>query len=324
LYAEPDVTKLYYIGPMFRHENPQAGRYRQFHQFGVEAFGSAAPELDAEVIAMGVQFFESLGLQGVRVEINSVGTPEVRETYRVRLQAFLAPVRSDLCQDCQTRLEKNPLRVLDCKVDQKYFDGVPSILDSLDEACSTHFEAVKRDLSALGITYEVNPKLVRGLDYYTHTAFEFKSEGIGSIDTIGGGGRYNGLVETIGGQEKPGVGFGMGIERVLLVLAKQLGEAALVAPAIDLYVMALGEAAERALPKLLHDLRKQGVAVERDFMGRKMKALFKSAERVGANYVAIIGDDELAQGVASVKHLATGEQQAVAFDQLASYLKGDK
>lgn len=324
LYAEPDVTKLYYIGPMFRHENPQAGRYRQFHQFGVEAFGSTAPELDAEVIAMGVQFFESLGLQGVRVEINSVGTPGVRETYRVRLQAFLAPVRSDLCQDCQTRLEKNPLRVLDCKVDQKYFDGVPSILDSLDEACSTHFEAVKRDLSALGITYEVNPKLVRGLDYYTHTAFEFKSEGIGSIDTIGGGGRYNGLVETIGGQEKPGVGFGMGIERVLLVLAKQLGEAALVAPAIDLYVMALGEAAERALPKLLHDLRKQGVAVERDFMGRKMKALFKSAERVGANYVAIIGDDELAQGVASVKHLATGEQQAVAFDQLASYLKGDK
>jgi histidyl-tRNA synthetase len=322
LYAEPDVTKLYYIGPMFRHENPQAGRYRQFHQFGVEAFGSSSPALDAEIIAMGVQFFQTLGLQGVRVEINSVGTPEVREAYRARLQAFLAPVRGQLCADCQTRLEKNPLRVLDCKVDQGYFDGVPSILDSLDEACATHFDAVKRDLTALGIRYEVNPKLVRGLDYYTHTAFEFKSEGIGSIDTIGGGGRYNGLVETIGGPAQPGVGFGMGIERVLMVLAKQQGDAALVQPTLDVYVMALGEQAEQALPSLLHDLRVQGVSAERDFMGRKMKALFKSAERAGAKFVAIIGDDELAQGVASVKQLATGEQQSVALTELAAYVKG--
>jgi histidyl-tRNA synthetase len=323
LYAEPDVTKLYYIGPMFRHENPQAGRYRQFHQFGVEAFGSASPELDAEVIAMGVQFFESLGLEGVQVEINSVGTPQVRETYRARLQTFLAPVRSQLCSDCQTRLDKNPLRVLDCKVDQKYFDGVPSILDSLDEECANHFEAVQRDLKAMGVSYTINPKLVRGLDYYTHTAFEFKSEGIGSIDTIGGGGRYNGLVEVIGGPAQPGVGFGMGIERVLMVLAKQKGEAAIVAPSIDLFVMTLGEQAERAVPKLLQDLRKAGVSCERDFMGRKMKALFKSAERAGARYVAIIGDDELAQGIVSLKQLATGNQQSVAFDQIANVVKGE-
>lgn len=325
LYAEPDVTKLYYIGPMFRHENPQAGRYRQFHQFGVEAFGSASPALDAEVIALGVHFFETLGLSGVRVEINSVGTPEVRDVYRAKLQQFLAPVRGELCADCQTRLEKNPLRVLDCKVDQKHFDGVPSILDSLDEECASHFAAVKRDLDALGIRYEVNPKLVRGLDYYTHTAFEFKSEGIGSIDTIGGGGRYNGLVETLGGPAQPGVGFGVGIERVLMVLAKQRGEDAAVVPAsIDLFMMALGEQAEQALPKLLADLRKQGVAVERDFMGRKMKALFKSAERAGATYVAIIGDDELANGTVNIKELASGEQQAVAFSAIAAYVKGEK
>jgi len=318
LYGEPDVSKLYYMGPMFRYERAQAGRYRQFHQFGVEALGSTDPSLDAEVIALGYTFYTEVGLSGVRVELNSVGTPEIRAAFREELLAFLRPKRELLCQDCQARMERNPLRVLDCKKDQHHFEGAPSILDSLDEACTAHFEQVKGHLDAMNIPYVVNPRMVRGLDYYTHTAFEYKAEGIGAIDTIGGGGRYNGLVADVGGPDQPGVGLGLGLERTLLLLEKQ--GATPPEPQIDIYLVALGEAAEREVTRLLHELRLRGLAGERDYLGRKMKAQMKSADRLRARYTAILGDDELAKGEIALKHMASGEQQTVRLTELADRL----
>lgn len=316
LYGNPDVTKLYYIGPMFRYEQPQAGRFRQFHQFGIEAFGSADPSLDAEVIALGYQFYESIGLSGFTLEINSVGIPATRAAFREKLLAFLEPKRQVLCKDCRSRMERNPLRVLDCKVDQEHFEGAPSLLDHLDEESAEHFERVKAHLDALGIPYIINPKLVRGLDYYTHTAFEFKAAGIGSIDTIGGGGRYNGLVAEIGGPDQPGIGFGIGLERVLLILEKQ---GSLPQPEVRpvVYFVSLGEAAEAKTVALLNEARARGIAAEKDYGGRKMKAQLKAADRLGARYAAILGDDELERGEIVLKSLATGEQETVA---LSSFL----
>jgi histidyl-tRNA synthetase len=320
LYGDPDITKVYYIGPMFRYEQPQAGRYRQFHQFGVEAFGSDDPSLDAEVIALGSQFYAEIGLKAVTLEINSVGTPAVRAAFRGKLLAFLEPKRETLCKDCRSRMDRNPLRVLDCKVDQAHFEGAPSLLDNLDEDSASHFKQVKAHLDAMGIAYTINPRLVRGLDYYTHTAFEFKAAGIGSIDTIGGGGRYNGLVSDVGGPSLPGVGFGLGIERVLLVLEKQ-GVELPTAVSPDVYFVALGEAAEQRIVSLLNEVRARGIVAEKDYGGRKMKAQLKSADRLSARYAAILGDDELAKGEIMLKSLATGEQETVALSALLERLQ---
>ncbi|BFH67466.1 MAG: histidine--tRNA ligase [Paenibacillus dendritiformis] len=320
LYGEPDVTKLYYIGPMFRYERPQAGRYRQFHQFGVEAFGAADPSLDAEIIALGYEFMKEVGLTGVRVEINSVGNAPSRAAYRERLLQFLEPMKESLCKDCQSRMERNPLRVLDCKVDQDKFGSAPSILDSLDEECAAHFAKVKQYLSAMGVDYEVNHRLVRGLDYYTHTAFEYKAQGIGAIDTVGGGGRYNGLVADIGGPDQPGIGFGIGLERIALLLEKQGVDCNEASP-LDIYLIGLGEPAEAAVTKLLNDLRREGLAAEKDYQGRKMKAQMKSADRMQARYAGILGDDELSRGEIALKELATGEQRFVPLSELAQLLK---
>ncbi|QHT62029.1 histidine--tRNA ligase [Paenibacillus lycopersici] len=321
LYGEPDLTKLYYIGPMFRYERQQAGRYRQFHQFGVEALGAVDPALDAEVIALGYAFYAEVGLKDVRVEINSVGTPAVRAAFRERLLAFLEPKREILCKDCQSRMDRNPLRVLDCKVDQHHFEGAPSILDSLDEACSTHFEALKRHLTGMRIPFSVNPRLVRGLDYYTHTAFEYKAEGIGAIDTIGGGGRYNGLVADIGGPDQPGVGLGLGLERTVMILESQNAQLDNLHQ-VDVYMVGLGEAADDEITRLLHGLRMRGIAAERDYQGRKMKAQMKSADRLQARFTAILGDDELQRGEIALKNMATGEQRFVALDGLADAILG--
>lgn len=325
LYAEPDVTKLYYFGPMFRYEQPQAGRYRQFHQFGVEAFGSVDPGLDAEVIAFGYELYKQLGVRGVRVVINSVGNADVRAAYRDKLQGFLSPMLDTLCKDCQSRFDRNPMRILDCKVDRDKFAGAPSILESLDEECTTHFQAVQDHLQALEIPYEIDSSLVRGLDYYTHTAFEYKCEGIGAIDTIGGGGRYNGLVGQIGGPDQPGIGFGIGLERVLLVLEKQEVELPAVPP-LDVYLVTMGERADRASVKLLHELRLAGYHAEKDYLGRKIKGQMKSADRFHARYAAILGDDELDRGEITLKRLETGDQEVIAIhgllDKLQTYDKG--
>jgi len=316
LYGEPDTCKLYYIGPMFRYERPQAGRQRQFHQFGIEAFGAVDPSIDAEVVAFGYQFCREIGLQGVTVEINSIGNPAVRAAYRDTLLQFLNPLRDKLCKDCQSRIDRNPLRVLDCKVDQQYFADAPSILDSLDEECAKHFEKVKKHLTAMGVEYTINHRLVRGLDYYTHTAFEYKAQGIGAIDTIGGGGRYNGLVAGIGGPDQPGVGFGIGLERIALILEKQ-GIAIPQPKPIDVYLIALGEQAEDEVTKQLHILRTQGIIAEKDYQGRKMKAQMKSADRMQARFTAILGDDELSRGEIALKSMATGEQKMVPLANLA-------
>lgn len=319
LHADQEVTKLFYIGPMFRYERAQAGRQRQFHQFGVEAFGSADPALDAEVIALGYDFYRELGIRDVTVEINSVGTPEVRAAYRDKLLAFLEPMKDDLCRDCQSRMARNPLRVLDCKKDQARFVDAPSMLDSLDAACEEHFDQAKRYLSDMGIPFSINHRLVRGLDYYTHTAFEYKAAGIGAIDTIGGGGRYNGLVADIGGPDQPGIGLGIGLERTLLVLEAQ-GVVVPESDPLDVYVVAMGEAAKQQLPQLLMQLRRADIAGEMDYLGRRMKGQMKAADRYRAKYTAILGDDELAGGTIMVKDMATGEQDPVPLETFVQHL----
>lgn len=319
LYGEPDVSKLYYIGPMFRYERPQAGRQRQFHQFGVEAFGATDPAIDAEVVALGYQFCRELGLKDVKVEINSVGNPASRAAYREKLLEFLTPMRDSLCKDCQSRIDRNPLRVLDCKVDQDKFKGAPSILDSLDEECTTHFAKVQELLTAMEVEYVINPRLVRGLDYYTHTAFEYKAQGIGAIDTIGGGGRYNGLVAEVGGPDQPGIGMALGLERIALILEKQeIGISG--AKPLDVYLIALGEAADKEVTTQLFKLRQAGFSAERDYLGRKMKAQMKSADRMQARYTAILGEDELQRGEIALKSMESGEQQTVKLDELIQAL----
>ena len=321
LYAEPEVCKLFYTGPMFRFERPQAGRSRQFHQFGVEVFGSNDPALDAEVIALGLMIYQELGLRGVRVEINSVGNAAVRAAYRQKLLDFLEPMKDRLCNDCRSRMQRNPLRVLDCKVDQDKFDGAPEILDALDEECSTHFEAVKEHLTRMGIPFVVNPRLVRGLDYYTHTAFEYKAEGIGAIDTIGGGGRYNGLVSQFDPNvNQPGIGFGLGMERIALVMEAQ-GCPIPRHDRLDVFVIGMGEEAERETTGLVYRLRAAGIAAERDYLGRKMKAQLKAADRLEARFVAILGDEELAAGEITVKTMATGEQIRVPLTDFIEWIR---
>jgi histidyl-tRNA synthetase len=310
LYAEPDVQKLFYTGPMFRYERAMAGRNRQFHQFGVEAFGSLDPALDAEVIALGYQIYQALGLKDVRVELNSVGTPACRANYREALQAFFAPKLSAMCADCNARFHRNPMRLLDCKVDTEACNGAPSIIDYLDEPAKRHFDAVQQDLHAMEIPFTVNPSLVRGLDYYTHTAFEYMADGIGTITTIGGGGRFNGLVGEIGGPDQPGVGFGLGMERALLIAHAQ-GVVPPSEPPLDVFVAPMGATAERVSVGWVQRLRQAGLRVERDYQGRKLKALFKAAERQNARWIAILGDDEVANEQVTLKQLASGEQKTV-------------
>ncbi|MDB5054594.1 MAG: histidyl-tRNA synthetase [Bacilli bacterium] len=320
LYGETEISKLYYIGPMFRYERPMAGRYRQLHQFGIEAFGAVDPSIDAEVIALGYSFYAEVGIKNVRVEINSVGNPACREVYKEQLVKFFNPIKDQLCADCQSRLGRNPMRILDCKTDQHLFAGAPTILEYLDEECSTHFAALKGYLTEMNIPFTVNPSLVRGLDYYTHTAFEYKAEGIGAIDTIGGGGRYNGLVGEIGGNDQPGVGLGLGLERTLLILQAQ-GVEIPVAEPLDIYLVALGEEAEKTAVKLLFQLRQSGLLAEKDYVGRKMKAQLKSADRLHARYVAILGEDELNKGEIIVKTMENGQQMTVSLECFVTKMK---
>ena len=325
VFADPQPTKWYYIGPMFRYENPQAGRRRQFHQFGVEVFGSADPALDAEVIALGMHFYQALELEDVRVEINSVGDQETRERYRKRLIDYFEPVKDSLSKEARERLYKNPLRILDSK-DPKTKEiamEAPSILDDLSEPARQHFEQVKSYLDVLKIPYVINDRLVRGLDYYTHTAFEFMVDVPGAqAGTIGGGGRYNGLVEEFGGPEMPGFGFGIGLERVLLALEEQKVEIP-VEDGIDCYLITIGEKAKTAGAKWLKALREAGIAADQDYLGRKMKAQFKAADRSNARFAVILGEDEMEQGRINVKHLDSGEQETIELEQLIPYIKAN-
>ncbi len=319
-------TKLYYIGPMFRYERPQQGRTRQFTQFGIEAIGSDNPAIDAEVLAFAMECYQAFGLKSLKLVINSLGDKESRQNHREALVNHFKPHKEELCNDCQTRLEKNPLRLLDCKVDQDHpaMDTAPSILDYLNDYSRNYFEEVKKHLDAMNIPYTVDQNLVRGLDYYTHTAFEIMSEaeGFGSITTLSGGGRYNGLIQDLGGPETSGIGFALSIERLLMALeAEKLtidqdSE-------IDCYVIALGDEVTFKVTEIVHQLRQEGIRVDRDYLGKKMKGQFKAAERARAKYVVILGENELKENQANVKELATGEEKTVPIDQIGDYIGGN-
>lgn len=325
LYGQPQQpTKLYYIQPMFRYERPQKGRMRQFVQFGIEAFGSVDPAIDAEVIAMAVDFCRGLGLKTIKPVINSLGDEESRTQHREALIAHFKPQIDEFCSDCQRRLEQNPLRILDCKKDHEHelMKTAPSILDYLNEESAAFFDKVKQYLDEMNIEYVVDPTLVRGLDYYTHTAFEMMSDssGLGAIKTIGGGGRYNGLVEEIGGPETPGIGFGIGLDRVLLAMEAE-GITLPVDKSLDCYLVTIGDQSRGKAPSLLHMLRSAGLSADKDYLEKKVKAQFKSADRLNAKFVAVLGDEELENGVINVKDLASGEQKEVALDEFVRYVK---
>lgn len=317
LYGQMQPLKLYYIGPMFRYERPQAGRFRQFHQFGVEVFGSNDPALDAEVIVLGVNYLKELGLENLDIYINSIGCPDCRKEYFKDLQEYFNQYRQELCEDCQSRIDRNPMRVLDCKVDnsKEIISNAPSILDYLCADCQEHFARVKDYLSVLGLDYTIDARMVRGLDYYTNTVFEIKYSGLGAQDTILAGGRYNGLAEEIGGKSIPGIGFAAGMERLLLTLEKEkvdLPESS----ELDIYLVTIGEEARKEAIKLLYQLRNKGYRVETDYLERGMKSQLKAADRLMVKYAIILGDDELAQGKAIIKNMQTGEQEEIALEKI--------
>jgi histidyl-tRNA synthetase len=325
LYGDPNQPmKLYYIGPMFRYERPQAGRFRQFVQFGVEVLGSNDPAIDAEVISMAMEFYKNLGLKKLKLVINSLGDIESRKAHREALIQHFSPRISEFCEDCQNRLQKNPMRILDCKKDRDHelMKTAPSILDYLNEESKEYFGKVKQYLQDLQVDFEVDPTLVRGLDYYNHTAFEIMSdaEGFGAITTLCGGGRYNGLVEEIGGPETPGIGFALSIERLLAALDAENIELP-VESSLDCYVVALGDKAKDYSVRIVNELRKAGFSAEKDYLFRKIKAQFKAADRLQAKFVVVVGEDELGRGAVNVKNMKTGEQEEIPLKQLTQYLK---
>lgn len=325
LYGEPNQPiKLYYFAQMFRYERPQQGRMRQLNQFGVEVLGSADPAVDAEVIDLAMTTYKQLGLTSLKLVINSLGDTESRKSHRAALISHFTPYKEELCKDCQARLEQNPMRVLDCKVDRDHpsMSTAPSILDYLNDDSKQYFEEVKRYLDLMGINYEVDPKLVRGLDYYNHTAFEIMSEaeGFGAITTLAGGGRYNGLVEELGGPTTPGIGFGMGIERLLMALDAE-NITIPIEDELDCFLISVGDETKKEAVRLVHELRQNGIQVDQDYQGRKIKAQFKAADRYKAKYVLILGEDELQKQVINVKEMETGEQLEISIEKLVTTLK---
>ncbi|HEL1617599.1 TPA: histidine--tRNA ligase [Streptococcus suis] len=310
-------AKFYYMGPMFRYERPQAGRLRQFHQIGVECFGSNNPATDVETIAMAYHFFEELGIKDICLHLNSLGNPESRAAYRQALIDYLTPLKDQLSKDSQRRLEENPLRVLDSKEkeDKIAVENAPSILDYLDAESTAHFEAVKSMLDSLGIAYTIDTNMVRGLDYYNHTIFEFMTEVGGNDLTICAGGRYDGLVSYFGGPETAGFGFGMGIERLILVLEKQGIELPLDTQ-LDVYIAVLGQEANGGALELVQAIRKQGFRAERDYLDRKLKAQFKSADVFGAKAIITLGGSEIESGQVVVKNNQTRSQVETSLEAL--------
>ena len=310
-------VKVYYIGSMFRYERPQAGRLREFHQLGVECFGSKNPATDVETIAMAYQLFNTLGIKDVTLHLNSLGNTDSRLAYRQALIDYLTPMRESLSKDSQRRLEENPLRVLDSKEkeDKVAVENAPSILDYLDEESQTHFDEVRAMLDSLNIPYVIDTNMVRGLDYYNHTMFEFITTIDKSELTICAGGRYDSLVEYFGGPETAGFGFGLGLERLLLVLDKQ-GIKLPVEESLDVYIAVLGSGANGKALELVQSIRYQGFKAERDYLGRKIKAQFKSADTFKAKTVITLGESEVESGVVKVKNNATREEVTVSFEEL--------
>jgi histidyl-tRNA synthetase len=316
LDQRPGVQKLYYMGPMFRRERPQKGRYRQFFQIGAEAIGSESPFIDAEVIEMVVELFRAIRLEGFQLLLNSVGCPKCRPAFIGRLREELAKVAPSMCADCRRRAETNPLRVLDCKVpeDQPIIDALPSILDHLCPECRAHFDAVRQYLTGRGIAFEIRPRLVRGLDYYMRTTFEMVHGALGAQNSVLGGGRYDGLAEALGSKvHSPGIGFSIGEDR--LVMSLEESRATEFIPELDVFMAPMGEPALRECALAARDLRRCGITVEIAAEGRLKRAM-ELANKLGARYVAIVGEDEIASGKYTLKNMATGEQESVAREEL--------
>ncbi len=325
MFADALPKKLYYLITCYRNEKPQAGRFREFRQFGVEVFGATAPSLDAEIISMAWTVLSELGLKNLQVNINSIGCPKCRKEYNDKLREYLRPHFNELCETCKTRFEKNPLRILDCKSDicKKIGENAPVLIDNICDECAQHFEALKKELDAYGIKYIINKSIVRGLDYYTKTVFEITSDSLGAQSTVCGGGRYDGLVEELGGNPTPGIGFAMGLERLIMCMEKEgvyMGEQ----DVADIFVVTLGNLATDYSTSLIKKLRDNGIYAERDYMGRGLKAQMKYANKIGAKYTVVLGDDEIGSGKANVKNMETGEQTEIELACLHEFFKGDK
>lgn len=325
LYADGNVQKLFYIGPIFRYERPQKGRTRQFSQFGVEALGSKSPLMDAEVIAFAFTSLRALGLKGVKVKLNSIGDEESRSNYRVALIEYFSKYKDELCGDCLNRLEKNPLRILDCKVDNNkdFFLNAPKISDFLNESSKEHFAKVLEALKEMGIPYEINPNLVRGLDYYCHTVFELEADlnGMGAQNVVGGGGRYDKLISDLEGPNTSCVGMAFGVDRLLIAM-EALGLLNEHKEYIHVYFIALGEKARLVTQRLLYTLRLGGIMCEADYLEKGLKGQFKQADRHNARFTAILGDNELENHVINIKNNDTEEQETININDIYSYVLG--
>lgn len=318
LYALPMPMKMFYDIACFRYENKQKGRLREFHQFGVEVFGAENATVDAEVISLAITFLNSVGLNDLSVNINSIGCPKCRKAYSDALKEYLKPKHDELCDTCKGRFERNPLRIIDCKseVCGEIVKGAPTLLDYICDDCREHFEQFKACLDSMGIKYSIDSGIVRGLDYYTKTVFEIISGGF----TVCGGGRYDGLVEELGGKSTPAVGFGLGIERLLLRL-EETGVAIPEPETVKLYIAPLGENAVAQAQKLAYQLRLSGVNVDTDHLGRGLRASMKYADKLGAQYTLVLGDDEIKNGQANIKNMSSGEQTLLDLDKIADFLK---
>ncbi|MGN1138736.1 MAG: histidine--tRNA ligase [Ruminococcus sp.] len=308
--------KAYYLTSCYRYEKPQAGRLREFHQFGIEEYGTSSPLADAEVISLADSIFKRLQIKDLHLEINSIGCPTCRAEYHKALKEYFEEYKGELCETCLTRLDKNPMRILDCKspVCSKIAENAPKIVDYLCEECQSHFKQVQKFLDTAKINYKINPTIVRGLDYYTKTVFEFVSDAIGSQGTVCGGGRYDGLIEELGGQHLPSLGYAMGIERLLMVMENQGIEI----PTPDtcaLYIAGLGDNAQVKAFELVQSVREFGLYAETDVVGRGLRPQMKYADKIGAQFSMVIGDNEIEQGVAKVKNMTTGEQTEIAIDE---------
>ena len=323
LYADTQPTKLFYITPCFRYERPQAGRQRQFHQFGIEALGSDKPSLDAEVIALAVQFFNEVGLKDLAVSINSVGCPTCRAEYNARLKEYLDKKSDVLCETCLERKDKNPMRVIDCKnpTCKENLNDIPFMVDHICDDCKDHFEKLQTYLKEMDINFVVDKTIVRGLDYYKKTAFEIISNDIGSQSTVCGGGRYDGLVEQLGGPKGvSGIGFGLGAERLLLTMENNNIE--IENPyATDIFIVTIGDEAKTKSFKLLKDLRTNHISAENDHLDRSVKAQFKYSDKINAKFTIVIGDDELANDTATLKNMSTSEQTTIKLSEIVQELK---
>jgi len=313
------VSRLYYMGPMFRYERPQKGRYRQFHQIGAEVIGIDSPLIDAQVLVMLSHFFDAAGIKDVSLQINSLGCPECRPGYRQMLIDFLSPKRETLCADCQRRIDTNPLRVLDCKVPtcKEATAKAPSILDGLCEGCNDHFTAVQKHLKQVGTDYSINPRMVRGLDYYTKTTFEMVTENLGAQSAVAAGGRYDGLIQSLGGPAQPGIGFAIGLERLVLLR----GDNRITLPRPDLFIAALGDEARDLAFPLMTSLLTKGFKIDMDFSGKSLKSQLRRADKLQARKVLIVGEGELADGNAPLRDMDNATQKTVSLTRLATELE---